>query len=569
MTTALHLAPLVSAGVINGPIDVYEASASKYQMMGGRQSHPGSGSRGRDIGVGIWSTAWKPFLRSLEKGLVATDAIGKEKNRKSYITLLKDLEMCGSYVKEVGYRTPDGSWLVQSELNARPYGVDDVLSGKSKDVGSDDPALLFVREKDLLSCLRNAIKIEKSLGTIAFHTGVRVDGIDNISGDMGSLVCSNVSENSETAEDATSSKPFHLIIAADGLNSTLRSRYAGHHSMYTSGMGSSQLYGINRKKATKSANYEKYEHTTAHRQITQVEDRDYIVFRGNAPKLHEDGTDGGGSFQTWGEKNSMRFAAVPFRHAVNDEDDDAKFHYEESNWFEKKDDEEVWFATINDEQIYETYRTVGTSLNAEERKQLLLDAFGSWHKPVRTLIETTPAEEILYEMAVSHRFNASPVFDVSSIVEFEQKCKGSPRRVDGRGPALVFIGDSMMTVDPVLAQGFTIAMESGASMVQSLERVIEDQTISNPSDPLCYQPDILRKEMKERHSRTEQRILSLLRSTELVQQLAQPHGFVSSFFATKIVRPMMKICPHGLKTSIFDYMIKYSLGLTGAKDNGR
>ncbi|KAL3790828.1 hypothetical protein ACHAWO_010667 [Cyclotella atomus] len=572
MTTALHLAPLVSAGVISGPIDVYEASsASKYQKVGGgRQSHPGSGSRGRDIGVGIWSTAWKPFLRSLEKGLGALDGIGKEKNRQSYIALLKDLEMCGSYVKEVGYRTPDGSWLVQSELNARPYGVEDVLSGKSKDVGSDDPALLFVREKDLLSCLRNAIKIEKNLGTIALHTGVRVNGIDNISGDMGSLVCSNATENNETGEEETSSKPYHLIIAADGLNSTLRSRYAGHHSMYSSGMGSSQLYGINRKKATKSANYEKWEHTTAHRQITQVEDRDYIVFRGNAPKLQEDGS---GSFQTWGEKKSMRFAAVPFRHALDDEDNEEndnarEFRHDKSKWFEKKDDKEVWFATINDEGIYETYRTVGTSLNAEERKQLLLDAFGSWHKPVRTLIETTPADEILYEIAVSHRFNASPVFDVSSIVEFEHKCKGGATgRVNGRGPALVFIGDSMMTVDPVLAQGFTIAMESGASIVQSLERVIKDQAISNPSDPLCYQPDILRKEMKERHSRTEHRILSLLRSTELVQQLAQPHGFVSSTIATKIVRPMMKICPDGLKKAIFGCMIKYSLGLTGAKDN--
>ena len=463
MTTALHLAPLVSAGLISGPIDVYEASTNKSQKMGGRQLHPGSGSRGRDIGVGIWSTAWKPFLLSLEKGVAATEGDEKEKNRQSYVTLLKDLELCGSYVKEVGYRTPDGSWLVQSELNASPYCVEDVLAGKEKDMGGDDPALLFVREKDLLSCLRNAIKIEKSMGTIELHSGVRIDGIDDISGNMGSLVCSNTAEDSHDNADTTTSKQYHLIIAADGLNSTLRSRYAGHHSMYTSGMGSSQLYGINRKKATKSAKREKWEHTTGHRQITQVEDRDYIVFRGNAPKLEEE--DGSGSFQTWGEEKSMRFAAVPFRHALddeaNDEDDNStKFHYGKSKWFEKKDDEEVWFATISDEKIYDTYHTDGTSLTAEERKQLLLDAFGSWHKPVRTLIETTPAEDIMYEMAVAHRFNASPVFDVSSIVEFEQNSKGGGGgRVDGWGPALVFIGDSMMTVDPVLAQGFTVSPE--------------------------------------------------------------------------------------------------------------
>lgn len=550
MTTALHLAPLVSAGLITGPIDIYEASTQKSLKMGGRQHHPGSGSRGRDIGVGIWSTAWWPFLSSLKRG---------EMNRQSHITLLRDLEMCGSYVKDVGYRTPDGSWLVRSQLNANPYGVEDVLSGRNEgfDDVYDDPALLFVREKDLLSCLRNAIKIENSLGTISLHSGVRVDGIDNLKGNSGSLVCSDT-----TKEGGHITKQYHLIIAADGMKSTLRSRYAGHHSTYTSGMGSSQLYGINRKKASKSKQYSKWEHTTGHRMTTAVEDRDYIVFRGNAPKLQDE--DGSGSFQTWGENKSMRFAAVPFRHVLDDDDED-DLHYGKSKWFEKKDDEEVWFATINDEKIYDTYRTVGTTITAEERKQLLLDAFASWHEPVRTLIETTPAENILYEMAVAHRFNASPVFDVSSIVDFEQHGTGTGY-IDGPGPMLVFVGDSMMTVDPVLAQGFTIAMESAASLVRSLERIIK----SRNNSPLEYQLDLLRKELKDRHLRREHRILRLLRSTELVQQLAQPSGFVSEFFATKIVRPVMKLCPDNIKKAIFGYMIKYSLGLTGqSKDRDR
>ena len=577
MTTALHLAPLVAAGLISGPIDVFEASIHKCQNasqlpMGGRQAHPGSGSRGRDIGVGIWSTAWWPFLRSLEKGMAAStgkndinassikEVLVKEKNRQSYQTLLRDLEMCGSYVKEVGYRTPDGSWLVKSELNANPFGVEDVLAGKAEDSEGekyDDPALLFVREKDLLSCLRNAVKIEKSLGTIAVHSGVKVDGIENVAGDMGSLICSSGVESAE--QQPFSSKQYHLIIAADGMNSNLRLRYAGHHSVHATGMGSSP---------SKSVQYSNWEHTKGQRLATLVEDRDYIVFRGNAPKLEEE--DGSGSFQTWGEERSMRFAAVPFRHALDDEANDElgdgnnNFDYGKSKWFEKKDDEEVWFATINEGKIYDTYRTGGTSLTAEERKQLLLDAFGSWHKPVRTLIETTPAEEIMYELAVSHRFNANPVFDVSSIVEFEHKSKGGNyNRLNGPGPTLVFVGDAMMTVDPVLAQGFTVAMESAASMARSLERVINNQSSSNPSDPLRYQPDLLRREIKERHHRREQRVLNLLRSTELVQRLAQPQGFIGGFFATRIVRPLMKLAPTSLKTSIFDYMIKYSLGLTG------
>ncbi len=38
-------------------------------------------------------------------------------------------------------------------------------------------------------------------------------------------------------------------------------------------------------------------------------------------------------------------------------------------------------------------------------------------------------------------------------------------KVNGNGSILVFISNAMMFVDPVLAQGFTIAMESGASVV--------------------------------------------------------------------------------------------------------
>eukprot|EP00804_Cyclotella_cryptica_P012478 CCRYP_018863-RA/>CCRYP_018863-RA protein AED:0.13 eAED:0.13 QI:592/-1/0/1/-1/0/1/0/551 len=551
MTTALHLAPLVSAGLISGPIDVYEASVHKCQptspaKMGGRQTHPGSGSRGRDIGVGIWSTAWWPFLRSLEAGLnVLSDGsndnpsssmkevLAKEKNRESYQTLLRDLEMCGSYVKEVGYRTPDGSWLVRSELNATPYGVQDVLAGEDGNAGKDKydaPALLFVREKDLLSCLRNAVKIEKSLGTIALHSGVRVDGIENVSGYMGCLVCSDTTEDANSQQQPKLSKQYHLIIAADGLSSTLRSRYAGHHSVHATGIESSP---------SKSAQYSKWEHTKGQRLATLVEGRNYIVFRGNAPKLTEE--DGSGSFQTWGEQRSMRFAAVPFRHACGDSDEDgdaSTFHLGKSTWFEKKDEEEVWFATINDKKIFDTYRTLGSALTAEERKKLLLDAFGSWHKPVRELIESTPAEGIMYEMAVAHRFSASPVFDISSILEFErnrerkkehEKYNDYNQTVNGPGPILLFIGDSMMTIDPVLAQGFTIAMESGASMARSLERVLTRQ------DNSSFRQHLLRKELKERHYRSEKRVLNLLRSTELVQRLAQPHGFISGFFATRIV----------------------------------
>ena len=136
----------------------------------------------------------------------------------------------------------------------------------------------------------------------------------------------------------------------------------------------------------------------------------------------------------------------------------------------------------------------------------------------------------------------------------------NPARINGEGPILVFTGDAMMTVDPVLAQGFTMAMESGASIVQSIERILA----TTPE----YKPDLLRKELTRRHYNRQRRLLQLLRSTELVQRLAQPQG-IGAVFATWIIRPMVKLCPEGLKKRVFDYMIKYSLGLNSGEEQDR
>jgi 2-polyprenyl-6-methoxyphenol hydroxylase-like FAD-dependent oxidoreductase len=629
MTTALHLAPLVAAGLIQGPVDVYEAndvkqsnklrtsghtntkftSTSGNLTEGGKQLYAGSGALGRHIGVGIWSTAWWPFLRSLEKGLSSssgtsnnnsastsslTDIINEQKNRQSYKTLLKDLEACGSYVKDVGYRSPKGTWLVKSQLNASPYGINDLLHGttmsttttaenhgskkKAKSIDNDDPALLFVREKDLLSCLRNAIKIEQQIGTVKYNCGVRVECIDSLAGDTGSLELhhhtnENGSVSSSSSASTTTSPQYHLIIAADGLRSSLRSRYAGHHSIHATGLGMES----SSQKEVENNPFFRWEHTDGHREAIRVENRGYIVFRGNAPKLTEDAEDGSGSFQSW-------FAAVPFRHAVEDldVDDDGNTsvgHYSQTDTFkQRKKDEEVWFATINDPIFIDACKKNASEVNAEERKQLLLDAFGSWHNPVKTLIETTPAEGIMYEMALAHKHNAGPVFDIKTIMDFERwkkkkrKEEGAAERetVDkedennpskkafGPGPILVFIGDSMMTVDPVLAQGFTVAMESGASISRSIELAL-----SSPS----YSQELLRRELSERHARRERRLIHLLRTTEIVERLAQPHGL--AIFAKYVVRPLMKFCPDGIKQGVFNFIIRYSLGLTGGeRDSG-
>jgi len=605
MTAALHLSPLVSAGLIQ-TVDVYESTQTRKSTSdlthkrnsgheddsaSGKQLYPGSGALGRNIGVGIWSTAWWPFLRSLQLGISSTNdsVISKQKNRQSFKTLLQDLESCGSYVGDVGYRTPNGSWLVKSELNSHPFGINDLLHNNNNDLSSKsiieedqiDPALLFVRERDLLSCLRNAVKIEQRLGTVKYHSGIRVNGIDDINGELGSLVLQHT-DDIENESLSWMSPQYHLIIAADGLYSSLRSRFAGHNSAHvTAGMTLGDPQNMIESE---------WDHTKGQREATQIEDREYVVFRGNAPKLNSDEEDGSGSFQTWGEYRNMRFAAVPFCHEIEDLEDDeddtsnSGGHYSQSQSFKsKQQDEEVWFATMSDPSFVHKANAAATSHDAEERKQMLLDAFGEWHKPISTLISSTPADEIMYEIAIAHRHNTAPVFDLARIMEFEQlqdkmakaredggkdlkNINSDDIKINGQGPTLVFIGDAQMAIDPVLAQGFTMAMEAGASLAKSIEGTL----IQAPSDGASSsygipQPDLLQQQLLQRHYSRERRLLQLLRSTELVQILAQPSGFGATL-ATWFIRPVVMLCPEMLKKKVFDYMLRYSLGLTGKKE---
>jgi hypothetical protein len=105
---------------------------------------------GWDVRVGIWSMAWGSFLQSLEEGIAAAaaaasatlpemtmrrEAVPRENDCMSYCALFWDLEGCGSYVTDVGYRIPDGGLLVKSILNSSSRGVGDLLMITTTTVG--------------------------------------------------------------------------------------------------------------------------------------------------------------------------------------------------------------------------------------------------------------------------------------------------------------------------------------------------------------------------------------------------------------------------------------------------
>jgi len=126
-------------------------------------------------------------------------------------------------------------------------------------------------------------------------------------------------------------------------------------------------------------------------------------------------------------------------------------------------------------------------------------------------------------------------------------------------PLMCFIGDADMTVDPVLAQGITIAMEDSAEVARCVERSYG--AAAAPGTHHEHPFDALRHELIRRYEKKGQRLICLLRATELVQTLAQPSGEFLGIVA-RSMRPLMKYgAPDFVKKRVFDWMMKYSLGL--------
>jgi len=636
LSTALHLAPLVERGVIARPIHLYEKtcltdnkgnvahhpheSKCKNGEKYDEHFHPGSGTIGRDIGVGIWSTALEPFLglnqnhphetsfTNLNKN-TNTNTNNKEQHgnsseQKQVLTshqnLITRLEELGQYIGKVGYRTPGGKWLTQSTLNTTSVSDHANAKGDANDTTSKerDPSLLFLREKDFLSSLRDAVSVEENdYGTIQTHypnsKGDKSTQVERISlprrndifqdGHSGKLVFASNDDDdddddSNNLEDGgrgnISEESFHVIIAADGMNSTLKSQYAGEEESVKlwkklqsqQFLAGTQIRGDDQNNSSQSM----FENTV---DMNIIEDRNYVVFRGNAPLSDADAKMDNISFQTWGTERQMRFAAVGMSHP--DEND-----------IQQRREEQVWFATISDASL--------SSLNhPTERKEKLLECFNDWHDPIGRLIESTPADSILMERGVGHKHSLYPVMNLAEVMNYQsttRKIKSDTHGGDGDsdvlpytagpGPILLFSGDAAMTVDPVLAQGFTIAMEAAADLSKTLESCLPDansgSTKSSSSssssshhhhhhDSLAFDSVGLRNALIDRNQRRYGRMLCLLRATELVGSMAQPKtDSIAGFISKNVIRPLMMVTPSLIKEAAFSYAMKYSLGYYGS-----
>jgi len=294
----------------------------------------------------------------------------------------------------------------------------------------------------------------------------------------------------------TSDLDYHLIIAADGTHSRLR------------------RFNEPRDLDDKACS---------------LEDRHYAVLRSNVKMATKETGCHGISFQTWGEGHSMRFATVPLSYLKGAE----------------QVERQVWFATTNSKSILQEDCP-------QKRKDALIETFHSWHDPICRMIEVSPAEEIIMERAFSHRYAAAPVTNVRN---FTQGLSSIDAPI-GPGPCLLFVGDSFMTVDPILAQGFTLGLEGAYHLRQAV-----GSACSRCSNELSFNPHVLRKSILQSHGERSSRYSKLLRATELVQALGQPQHSQVGFVCKNVIRPSMQLAPEILKTPIFNAMLKYSLGV--------
>lgn len=540
LSAALHLAPLVSKGILQGPIHIYESTGPKDMEL--HYTTRGTGTIGREVGVGIWSTALWPFVKE---------------QRKSHEILLNAINKVGTYVDRVGYRTPDGSWLAKSKLPIKP-----ILANTSTNQ-TTEPGLVFLQEKELLKALHQAIQYE---------VNVEKSIILNPSKAVEQIVCDDMPARNHNGRrrgggrlvfhnGCQSDEKFGLILSAGGTHSILRKRYSRHMdhtyklkfgiNLSPNRADTTSKGGCKRVAPVATANSLMRDKTESLPLTEDMEERGYVVFRGNSRLPLADY--GGIAFQTWGTKHNLRFATVPCT------------MYDS----EKPQEGQVWFFTTNDATLLDKIlkQENGDQTDNEGWKKHLEQYIRqqNWHDPVAKLIESTPADRMWMETAVAHRYSAAALgsgFEHNYDNDLESD---EPMFFHSQSdePLMVYVGDADMTVDPVLAQGITIAMEDAANISNCLQDAHRNLFSATGAEHgfKVLQYETLRGLLKERHIQKGDRLLCLLRATELVHTLAQPSSW-TGVITTLILRPLMKYgAPDFVKRSAFDWMLKYSLGM--------
>jgi len=106
----------------------------------------------------------------------------------------------------------------------------------------------------------------------------------------------------------------------------------------------------------------------------------------------------------------------------------------------------AWFATVK------TDFTSHEIINGANKKQYLKNLFSGWRDPIAQLIQSTKEEDIIGEEAVDVNLYSKPWVHYNS---------------------LVLIGDAAHVMDPILAQGASLAMYDAYDLALSLKHASE------------------------------------------------------------------------------------------------
>jgi 2-polyprenyl-6-methoxyphenol hydroxylase-like FAD-dependent oxidoreductase len=212
----------------------------------------------------------------------------------------------------------------------------------------------------------------------------------------------------------------------------------------------------------------------------------------------------------------------------------------------------AWFATIAQPQpLKETAHSEEATLDS------LMARFGDWHSPIRQVLECTPLQSVLRDVAF-----ALPPFDL-------------PREGPTAVPRVALVGDAAHALDPVLAQGTGIAIEDGSlSWSPSLFRQSSELLSffffpSAVAMELAFQLSTLpprewevSASISAACSRYERRRRGRIEALRLISDISQELGQMNSETEILARDAVIRNVPQSLKGFVFDEMLRWSLATT-------